>query len=165
MPGSDATRTITRAERIGRRVGVLCFAVIVGGCTLLWATQIFRQVWGTPDVVSVGPCRPALGGLIAAVRRARDAAASTPTGERVALARFRAALKPEWDDRPEVEIRCSRDPMAQKALAEIDRFRYAEEHSVRYMAADLSRRRRNIQLLERSLDVATSGPVEERGKD
>jgi hypothetical protein len=139
------------ARRRGRRVGVALFALVVGGATAVWSWQILWQIWGPPPPGPPVDCRAGLLDLLAAVGRARLAAAAETGGERAALARFRDALEPEWMQRPRLESSCASNPRMKKALGEIDRLRYAEEHAVRYEAVDLARGRRFSQALEREL--------------
>jgi len=139
------------ARRRGRRVAVALFALVVGGATAVWSWQILWQVWGPGPPREPVECRAGLLDLLGAVRRARLAAAAETGGERAALARFRHALEPEWTQRPTLESSCASDLQLRKALGDIDRLRYAEEHAVRYEAVDLARGRRRAQAIEREL--------------
>ena len=156
MTGVEAMRPRSRMSTIGRRVGIASFSLLVGGSTAIWTVQILMQVWGRPLRAATTDCRTSLYGLVVAVERAREAAAREPAGERAALARFRAQLAPEWDQRGAIGLTCEADAEAHKALAEVDRFRYAEEHSVRYSAVDLAKRRRNVRQLEQRLGLGKS---------
>ncbi len=144
--------TLTSNERLGRRAGIVLFALIVGGFTLTWTVQIIRQVWFSPATTAASSCRPGVVGLIRAVRRARGVAAAEVHGERAAVRQFRRALDPEWSARAELDQACSGDPQALRALREVDQFRYAEEHSARIEALDLARRRRRMHTLEQQLE-------------
>ena len=128
--------------RIGRRAGIIAFAIPVAGLTALWSFQILRVVFAAPSDQGVTDCHAGVFGLERAVRRARDAAASEPNGERAALSRFRTALAPEWDLREGVEAACANDAPGLAALKEIDALRYAEEHAVRYEAGAVAAQRR-----------------------
>jgi hypothetical protein len=139
------------ARRRGRAAGIAVFAVIVTAFTAVCSAQILWQVWAPEVTPTDVECRPGAVQLVEAVHRARSAAAATGGYEREALARFRSALEPEWTWRPALEIRCHDDPEALRALQEIDRFRYAEEHAVRYDAASLSRLRRRMKALQTEL--------------
>ena len=140
------------ARRRGRRVALVLFGAAVVGITLSWTVQIIRQVWFPPTSAETVACRPGVLALITALRRARLAAdAETGVGDRVAVTRFRAALRPEWDQRADLGRSCAGDSTAEHALHEIDRLRYAEEHATRYEAVELTRRRRDIAALERQL--------------
>ena len=136
----------------------MIFIAVVSGLTALWAGQIVQQVMGDGGGTASVDCRPGVRALIDAVRRARRAAAKETGGEKQALARFRAALAPAWRVRPDLNAACAGDPAASKALKEIDLLRYAEEHAVRYEAAELARRRRRVLAIETSL-FAPGGPA------
>jgi hypothetical protein len=147
MPGA----TLTSNERLGRRAGIVVFALVVGGFTLAWTVEIIHQVWFSPTTAAAASCRPGAVGLIRAVRRARSVAAAEVHGERAAVTQFRRALAPEWSSRAELDSACAGDPEALRALREVDQFRYAEEHSARIEALDLARRRRRMHALEQRL--------------
>jgi hypothetical protein len=142
---------LDRARRRGARVAIAIFGVIVSAITALWAGQIIQQVWFPRPSASAALCRPGIQGLIDSVRRARAAADAETGGERAAVARFRKALEPEWDSREALSSACHGDPLAERALRDVDRLRYAEEHATRYEAVDLAARRRDIQTVERDL--------------
>jgi hypothetical protein len=142
------------ARQKGRRAAVVVFSALVTGFIVVCSIQILVQVWA-PEVTSTElDCRPGAAKLLDAVRRARTAAATTTGGEREALSRFRAALAPEWTWRAALEDRCTGDPTGRKALREIDRFRYADEHAVRYDATSLSRLRQRMKTLENELHAS-----------
>lgn len=141
----------TRAERLGRRAAIAVFGVVVGGFTLINTASIIRQVWFLPPAEAATDCRADVLGLMAAVRRARGAAAEEVEGERAALASFQAALLPEWSRRAALEAACRDDALALRGLREVDRLRYAEEHSVRSEAVEVARLRRGVQRLELEL--------------
>jgi hypothetical protein len=141
-----------RAAATGRKIGTVAFGIAVGTFTAVCAAQIMTQVWGTPRDTSAAPdCYEGLDGLIRAVRRARRAAGAEPAGERAALARFREQLQPEWAYRAGLGRSCRDDPEALRALRDVDRLRYAEEHAVRYESVDLARRRRRVAQIEARL--------------
>jgi hypothetical protein len=140
-----------RIARIGRRLGILVFAIPVAAATALWTSQILRQVfWPEPGALPSG-CRTGVLALDQAIRRARRAAADEPNGERPALARFREALSPEWKSREALASACRGDRPALDALAELDALRYAEEHAVRYEAVALAKQRRRSDAIRREL--------------
>jgi hypothetical protein len=86
------------------------------------------------------------------VERGRTAAAGlVEASERESLARFRAALEPEWNSRPNLTDLCG-TPNERRILREIDSLRYAEEHAVRYEATALARDRKRARDLERELE-------------
>jgi hypothetical protein len=136
--------------RFGRRVGIIAFAIPVAGITAIWSFQILGVVFATAPEATVG-CNEGLLGLERAVRRARQAAAGEPNGERAALERFRTALRPEWDRRPGLERACDGDRRTRATLREIDALRYAEEHAVRYEAGAVADQRRRTDDLVREL--------------
>jgi hypothetical protein len=67
------------------------------------------------------------------------------------MQRFREALLPEWAARGGLEVRCQGDPEATRALGEVDRLRYAEEHALRYEALDVAGRRRAVEAIAQKL--------------
>jgi hypothetical protein len=142
-----------RIRRRGRRLGIALFVLVVAAFTGICSVQILVEVFGrhagTPSAAS---CRRGLMTLIGAVRRARAAAEAETGGERAALARFRAELEPQWSERPALDATCRADAESLRAIGEIERLRYAEEHAVRYEAADLASRRRRVRALEQKLE-------------
>jgi hypothetical protein len=153
MRGMPDDHRRERLTRLGRRIGIGVFALIVAGLTALWSTQIILQVWNPPPPTGPVPpsCRAGILGLASALERARSAAAQEANGERAALARFRQALGPEWDARPALEPLCQTDAVAWEALSQLSALRYAEEHAVRYEAVALAAQRRRVDALARSL--------------
>lgn len=141
----------TRWARVGRRLGLLVFALPVAGATAIWTAQIVQQVFSPPSGPSARDCRSAVLGLDFAIRRARQAAADEIHGERPALKRFREALEPEWRDREAVAHSCQGDRAAVAALSDLDALRYAEEHAVRYEAVALAKQRRRSDAIRREL--------------
>jgi len=139
------------ARRRGRAAGAAALFVVVATFTLVCSVQIIRQAWSAPPAEVNVDCRPGIEGLIAAVRRARAAAANGTGGEREALQRFREALLPEWAARGGLQVRCRDDREATRALGEVDRLRYAEEHALRYEALDVAGRRREVEVIARKL--------------
>jgi hypothetical protein len=135
----------TRVQRAGRRVGIVLFALIVGGATATWTIQILLAVFAPPLLAVAKGCQSGTRELLVAVRRARSAAAAESGGERAALQRFRAALSPEWNSRTSLTALCQADPKGRAALTEIDALRYAEEHAVRYEAVGLAPQRRRVE--------------------
>jgi hypothetical protein len=143
--------SLTRVRRNGRRVGIVVFAIIVVSATAIWTTEILLAVFKPPVVAIAAECNAGTRQLLLAVRRARMAAAAESGDERAALARFRAALEPEWSTRVSLDSVCRSDTKAQAALTEIDALRYAEEHAVRYEAVGLAPQRRRVQALYETL--------------
>jgi hypothetical protein len=122
--------------------------IFTGVCTV----QILKQVWAPEIAETPHDCRDGLGALIGAVERARQAAAKSLEGERIALTRFRRALEPEWEHRAALSERCKKDAFGLRSLKIVDRLRYAEEHAVRYESADLARLRESVAGLEAELE-------------
>jgi hypothetical protein len=144
--------TVPRAARLGRRLGIALFAVLVSVPTAVWSLQIMKVVWSPSRGPAPESCQKGQLGLLHAVERARTAAAGrAESSERESLARFRDALRPEWGSRPNLGDLC-RTPADRKILREIDSLRYAEEHAVRYEATTLARDRRRARELERELE-------------
>ena len=135
-----------RRRRIGQRAGVVVFAAIFAGATLLWTVQILGTVWGTAAASPAG-CAGGTARLEQAVERARLAYASTAEDEdeRAALARYRGALEPEWSERKAVEAACAADTTGRKRLKDVIALRYAEEHAVRYESLGLAPLRRRLK--------------------
>ena len=144
-----------KALRRGRTLGVAALLVLVTTFTAVCSVQIIEQAWAmTSPSGEPAPgvqCGPGLMGLITAVRRARAAAANGTGGEREALQRFRDGLLPEWASRPDLGARCAGDAEATRALGEVDRLRYAEEHALRYEALDIAGRRRSVEAIAEKL--------------
>jgi hypothetical protein len=130
----------SRAKRLGRRAGIVVFALLVAVPTAVWSIQIMVAVWAPPMGATVADCRAGLSGLLTAVDRARAAAEAEPGGERRATERFRSSLSPEWDGHTALQGLCS-GPEEAGMLKAIDALRYAEEHAVRYEATALSEQR------------------------
>jgi hypothetical protein len=140
-----------RIARLGRRIGLLVFALPVAGATALWTAQIIDQVFWPDSGPAAAECRTGVLALDQAVRRARRAAEDESHGERPALKRFREALEPEWQSRPALSAACRSDPAALRALSDLDALRYAEEHAVRYEAVALAKQRRRSDAIRREL--------------
>lgn len=153
MEPDDVPAAVVRARKIGRRSVLGAFMLVVSGMTLAWTVQIIQQVWFRPASATSEHCRSKIAGLITAVRRARQEADAETGGERAAVQRFRGALRPEWDSRDALDSACHGDPLAERALRDVDRLRYAEEHATRYEAVDLAERRRGIAIMEKKLQT------------
>src|SRR6187551_3508416 len=138
---------LSPGQRLGRRIGIAVFGLIVSGATASWTIQILYAVFAPPVFAVAKECRGGTRDLLTAVRRASLAAAAETGDERAAVGRFRAALEPEWSTRASLDSVCRADSKAQAALAEIDALRYAEEHAVRYEAVGLAPQRRRVQAL------------------
>src|ERR1043165_7507178 len=96
---ATAKPNLSPAERLGRRVGIAVFALIVGGATAVWTIQILYAVFAPPALAVAAGCRGGTRDLLPGVRRASLAAAAESGDERAALERFRGALEPEWSRR------------------------------------------------------------------
>ena len=120
---ATAKPNLSPAGRLGRRIGIAVFALIVGGATAIWTIQILFAVFAPPALAVAKECRGGTRDLLSAVRRASLAAAAESGDERAALDRFRVALEPEWSRRASLDSLCSGDPKARAALAEIDALR------------------------------------------
>jgi len=143
---------VPRVARLGRRLGIALFAVLVSVPTAVWSFQIMQDVWSPSRGPEPASCKQGQLALLRAVVRGRSAAASlAEASERESLARFRGALEPEWNSRPNLADLC-RAPDERRILREIDSLRYAEEHAVRYEATALARDRKRARDLERELE-------------
>ena len=141
----------SRSRRLGRRLGIAIFALLVALPTLIWTRQIMLALFFPEPGTPPASCRAGLLGLLDGVDRARAAGRSESTGERQSLSRFRAALGPAWENRAELDALCERRPEDRDRLREIDALRYAEEHAVRYEATALARPRQRARELEQTL--------------
>jgi hypothetical protein len=147
----------SRARRLGRRAGIVVFALLVAVPTAVWSIQIMLAVWSPEPGTAPADCRQGLGGLLTAVERARTAAEREEGGERRATERFRGSLLPEWEGRAGLEARCS-GPEETAMLKAIDALRYAEEHAVRYEATALSEQRARGRALSARLREGEKAP-------
>ncbi|HTQ03701.1 MAG TPA: hypothetical protein VMI54_07580 [Polyangiaceae bacterium] len=143
----------SRVRRIGRRVGIVLFALCVSVPTLLWTYQIMMEIFFRPTGPAPATCDVGLLSLLRAVDRARLAARKENVGERHSLERFRAALDPEWNSRPALDSLCRAAPENARRLREVDALRYAEEHAVRYEATALAGQRQRARELEHELET------------
>ncbi len=143
----------SRVRRIGRRVGIVVFALFVSVPTLVWTFQIMEELFFRPTGPAPANCEVGLLGLLRAVDRARAAARKENAGERHSLERFRAALDPEWSSRPALDGLCRGAPEDARRLREVDALRYAEEHAVRYEATALAGQRQRARELEHELET------------
>jgi hypothetical protein len=130
------------------------FATIVSAFTIVCSVQICIQVWAPKLVPAPTDCAAGTLMLVDSIEAARSAASSV-VGEREALSRFRQTVAPVWAFRPALGVECKRDPAALERLRAVDRLRYAEEHAVRYEAADLAARRHDVERLISPLRPAT----------
>jgi hypothetical protein len=145
-PSRRPKTPLERRRLLGRRVGIAIFSGFFAGATLLWTIQILTEVWGTAPPSPAG-CEAGTASLERAVERARLAYAveAGDEDERAALARYRSALEPEWQERKAVEAACRGDQTGQKHLKDVIALRYAEEHAVRYESLGLAPLRRRMK--------------------
>jgi hypothetical protein len=141
------------AKTLGRRIALALFYALVGAICAAATIQVAAQVFTEGPRSPYPSCDDGLRALVAALERARSAAAegSGPSqeneGEDAALARFRSALEPEWRYRDGIAAACRESETSEQALDVIERLRYAEEHAVRREAGDLAPLRRKVRAL------------------
>jgi len=146
----DENHDEARARRRGRTVGLVLFASLVTAFIVVCSVQVMQQVWAPETVRSELSCEDGALSLIGALRRARERAAPE-LGERESLRRFRKALLPEWASSDFFSVKCKSQPKIRAALRAVTRVRYAEEHALRYEAADIAGLRRDLDRVERGL--------------
>jgi hypothetical protein len=136
---------VDRRRRIGQRVGIVVFAAIFSGSTLLWTIQILTTVWSSAPPSPAG-CSAGTASLERAMTRARQVyqAEAGEEDERAALARYRSALLPEWAQEKAVKAACEHEEAGKKRLKDVIALRYAEEHAVRYESLGLAPQRRKL---------------------
>jgi hypothetical protein len=139
-----------RARKLGRRIGIVIYAVLVAGFTVVCSVQICLQVWAPRVEPAPFDCSAGTLALIEAIGAARAAAANEPD-EQAALAKFREAVAPTWRYRPALGKTCAPSSESLQNLRAVDRLRYAEEHAVRYAAVDLAQRRHEVERLMMTL--------------
>jgi hypothetical protein len=145
-PSRRPQTPLERRRLLGRRVGIALFSAFFAGATLLWTIQILTEVWGSAPPSPAG-CAGGTASLERAVERARLAYAveAGDEDERAALARYRSALEPEWQERKAIEAACRGDETGKKHLKDVIALRYAEEHAVRYESLGLAPLRRRMK--------------------
>jgi hypothetical protein len=143
----------SRGRRLGRRLGIGVFAVLVSVPTAVWTFQIMIALFFRPPGRAPASCNRGLLDLLHGLDRARLAARVQGEGERASLARFRGALDPEWNSRPALDALCGPEPRDVARLRELDALRYAEEHAVRYEATALAGQRQRARELEHELET------------
>ena len=146
MERESADARSARVRQLGRRLGLVFYALVVGAFTVICSVQICFQVWAPKIEPAPFGCAVGTLALIQAVEMARVAAEDEPS-EQAALAKFRFALSPAWKYRPSLTKACAPDREALRRLRAVDRLRYAEEHAVRYAAVDLAQRRHEVKRL------------------
>lgn len=142
--------------RRGRRIALLLFYSVVIGSVALWTAQITVQVFASHGRSEPGDCRTGLASLVTALDAARAASERVEASPEDAIAGFRSALSPAWDEHDRVAARCTRDgdPRLLQALDTVDRLRYAEENAIRRDARDLGLLRRRMRALREGLFAA-----------
>ena len=128
--------------RRGRRLATVAFLAVVAVFTLTQAGQITRQVLFPQAVRGELGCEQSQLQLYRALERARTAG-EADLDQDTALARFRAALDPEWAALEGARANCS-SAEQRRSLDALERLRYAEEHAVRREAASLAALRRQV---------------------
>ncbi len=131
----------SRAERVGRRVGLAVFGIVVVVFCTVSSVQILRQVFWPEIASEAAACRPGIVRLSDALDRARKSA-SAVQGERAAIDAFRRGLEPEWAQLSGIRSQCASDPEALKTLEKVKVLRFAEERHVRLQAIGLAPKRR-----------------------
>lgn len=151
---------LDRARARGRRAAFGIFYLLAIGVSVAGSVQIFVQAFQRREAPGLGvsSCSDGLARLTTAVERARKAASVTD-GEDAALADFRQALTPEWDDRDHIEDLCRSSAQSMAALDAIEQLRYAEEHAVRREAAELAPLRRRVQAIAPPAAVEAGRPT------
>ena len=144
---SPADPSARRPRRVGRRVAIALYYLVVVSVAVAGAVQITQQVFFVPaGKLPFASCHEGLRALFSAVERARAEAAGSD-GEDAALDRYRRALAPEWGYRDGVAASCQGSPKDERALDAIERLRYAEEHAVRREAGELAPLRRSVRAI------------------
>ncbi len=128
--------------RRGRRLATIVFLAVVAVFTITQAGQITKQVMFPQVPPSNLGCEQSLAQLYTALERARTAG-EADLDQDTALARFRAALEPEWATLEGARRNCSSTEQ-RRSLDALERLRYAEEHAVRREAASLATLRRQV---------------------
>lgn len=142
-PTADGEPPRTGARR-GRRIAGILFYAAIGLFVVAVTYQLTRQVFFAEGQKSpFTSCGESFDALTAAIARAREAAPGLD-GEDAAVARFRAALAPEWDYRADIGAKCRGEEATRAALDAIDRLRYAEENAARREAHELAPLRRRV---------------------
>lgn len=141
-------------ERRGRSVGGFVFMVLVVVPTAIWASQVIRQAFATPDAAGIN-CEAGLSELLKGLDQAR-ASARPAADEDEAIEAFRANLGPTWTISRQVRAACKSVPARLVQYGRIERLRYAEEHAVRYETRGLSADRHAVEGIRRELLPARS---------
>ena len=132
----------------------MSFYAVVVGAIAVWTAQITRQVFFSgPSGTGDADCRTGLVSLAQSLDAARSASERVEASPEDAIAGFRAALRPAWDERDRVAATCQKngEPRLLQALDTIERLRYAEENAIRRDARDLGLLRRRMHALRDDL--------------
>ncbi len=156
-PGASPAPPPVDPRNKGRRAAAGVYYGVVAVVCVVSTVQVSLQATRVSPVASpYAGCHEGLAALNSAVERARSAAPGTD-GEESAIARFRAALDPEWGFRDGIAATCRGSAPDERALDAIERLRYAEEHAVRREAGELAPLRRKVQAIVDD-DLGRKGP-------
>jgi hypothetical protein len=141
--------SLTSSQRKGRLVALILFYTMVVVFVAGIALQLTIQVLSPKPSTDNASCEQGLVRLIEAVEAARVASEGAEDAPEVAIARFRQALSPAWENHTQIAQRCqsANSPDLKTALDIVERLRYAEENAVRRDARDLGRLRHKVRLL------------------
>ncbi|HQB44047.1 MAG TPA: hypothetical protein PLV85_10605 [Polyangiaceae bacterium] len=154
-------RNARKKGRRGVMIGYFVFVVVViAVCTVQITTQAVGRLGGISSSTPID-CDRGIESLMAAVERARSAAATSHETETKAVALFRASLEPEWSRRGDIERACAGQPDRLEALDAVIHLGFAEEHAVRRHAIELSDiRRKAASLLRRPASPSLSSSTQ-----
>lgn len=157
-------RTTRRVQKKGRRAIMIAYFVVVviisTICTIEIVIQAISSQGGRATDAHV-ECVEGVRSLAAAVDRARSKVDGTNRVEADAVAKYRAALEPEWSHRGAVRRACRGDRQRLDALDAVVHLGFAEEHAVRRNAVELAPfRRRASELLNAHIPPAPAASAE-----
>ncbi len=133
------------------------FSLLIGGFTVVCATEILVQALAPVHTVNPPECRSTLAALDAALLRARASVEMGGATERATVEAFRRALMPEWSQEAAAREACKADHPAAEALEALVQLRYAEESSVRAQTSDLLPLRARVGGALRRLSALPTG--------
>ena len=153
-----------RARQRGRRAVMIAYfvvvVVIISICTIEISIQAFSRRGGKATEARV-ECVEGIRSLVAAVDRARSGVDGSNRKEADAVARYRAALEPEWSRRGAVRRACKGDPARLETLDAVVHMGFAEEHAVRRSAVELAPfRRLASQLMQKNLPAVPASSAD-----
>lgn len=131
------------SERLGRRVALVVFGLVVGVITVNFSTQIIVQAFGLGESEAPTSCEVGLRELLEGVEAARRSAAPVQD-EAQAVQAFRVALGPRWQSWAGVKAACEQAPEQLRRFELLMRLRFAEEQTVRYEARGVATDRREV---------------------